>query len=94
VGREQGDVGAALAQRRNAQVDDVETVVEVLTEASLPHQRSQVAVGGRQDTGANGNAMGRPDRTDLLLLQGAQQAGLQVERQLADLVKENGTLPG
>ena len=35
-----------------------------------------------------------PDRAELLLLQDAQQLGLQVERQLADFVKEGGAAIG
>src|SRR5271168_4689855 len=38
--------------------------------------------------------MGRPDRTDLLLLQGTQQPGLEIEGQLSDLIKKDSPFPG
>ncbi len=86
---QQGYVLLALAQRRNTQVDDAEAVVKILAEAPLLHHRRQIAVGGRQNTDVDGDAMGSADRADLLFLQGAQQLGLQIKRQLANLIEKD-----
>src|ERR1700761_763844 len=49
VGRQQGNVLLALAQRWNAEIDHAEPVVEILAETFLPHRRRQVAVGSGED---------------------------------------------
>ena len=46
---EQGDVLLALAQGRQADLDHVEPVEQVVAEGARPHQRLQVAVGGGDD---------------------------------------------
>ena len=46
---EQRDVLAAFAQRRHAQLDHVQAVVEVLAELARLDQRGEVLVGGADD---------------------------------------------
>jgi hypothetical protein len=46
VARQHGDVLAPLAQRRQAQADDVEAVEQVLAEHALAHPLFQVLVRG------------------------------------------------
>ena len=89
VRRQQGNVFAAVAQRRQAQVDHVEPVKQVLAKGSLLHHLRQVAVGGGHDARLDGHAVGGAHRPHFLLLQGAQQLGLQIERELADLVEKD-----
>ncbi|MFN2460944.1 MAG: P-loop NTPase, partial [Candidatus Velthaea sp.] len=43
------NVGAALAQSRDAEVHDIQAEVEVLAKASGLHHGGQIAVGGGQD---------------------------------------------
>ena len=83
------DVVAALAQRRDRDREDRQPEVEVLAELPLGHR----AASGR---GWSRRRRARrpcsdcvpPTRSKLLLLEHAQQLGLQRERQLADLVEE------
>src|SRR5690606_24714551 len=88
------DVVAALAQRRQVQVDHVVAVVQVLAEAALQDLLLEVAVGRRQDADVDRLGAGVADPHDDLLLDGAQDLHLQVERHLADLVEEQGAAVG
>ena len=94
MGGEDGDVAAAVAQGRDAEVDDVEAEVEVLAEAALVDHGHEVAVGGGEDAGGDGVGLGGADRADLFFLEGAEQFGLEVEGELADLVEEDGAALG
>jgi hypothetical protein len=60
-----------------------------LRKLSLRHHRGQIAVGRRQHPRRDRHRLRRAHRTHLLLLQRAQQFGLQVQRQLADLVEKD-----
>ena len=94
--REQRDVLAALAQRRQRRpADHVEPVVQVLAEAPRLDLVGEVAVGRGDDARTStrrASSCRRP--ADLALLQHAQQLGLQLERQLADLVEEQRAAVG
>jgi hypothetical protein len=85
-----GDVVGALAQGRQVDADDAEPVEQVLAEAPGPDLVLEVAVGRRDDPDVDLDRLARPDPPDLALLEGAQQLGLEIERQLAELVEEQG----
>ena len=74
--------------------EDVQPVIEVFAEAALGHLLGQIAVGGRDDAHVDLDRALGADRIDLALLQRAQQLDLHVERQLADLVQEQGAAVG
>ena len=81
-------VVAALAQRRQPEVDDVEAVVEVLAELARLDHLLEVAVGRGDDADVDLLGLAVADAEDDPLLQRAQQLHLQLQRQLADLVEE------
>ena len=85
---EQRDLLAPLAQRRDVQPDDVEAVEEVLAEAAVGDQRVEVGVGGGDDADVDAMGPGLAERMDLARLEEAQQLGLHVEADVADLVEE------
>ena len=85
-----GEVVAPLAQRRHRQRDDVEAEVEILAERALAMACLEIAVGGGDHADVDLDAAPRADALDDLLLQHAQQLGLQRRRQLADLVEKDG----
>src|SRR5262249_25195709 len=91
---EQGDVLAAVAKRRNTKADHIEAIEKVLAKAALLDHGGQVAVGGSEDATLGGYAVRGSDGTNLLFLQGAQQLGLQIKRQRANLVEEHGSTVG
>ena len=79
---------APLAQRRHAHAHHRQAVVEILAEGAAVHLAHQIAVGGRDHAHVDGDHLRAADAADLALLERAQQLGLQLERQLADLVEE------
>ena len=85
-----GDVLLPLAQARRLDGEDVQPVEQILAEAALRHGLGQVAVGGGDDPHIHLHRAFGPDGVDLALLQGAQQLDLDVQRQLAHLVEEQG----
>src|SRR5579883_889609 len=92
--RQHGDVGAALAQGGHVQGHDVEPEIEVLAEGAGAVFLLQVAVGGGDDAYVDLDALVAADGADLFFLQDAQQLGLHLERQLPDLVEEQGPAIG
>src|SRR5690606_17914791 len=82
------DVALALAQRRQAHLDHVEPVVEVLAEAALPDLLQQIAVGRRDQPYVDLDGLDAAHPLELLLLDRAEQLHLHVDRDLADLVEE------
>src|SRR5260370_35557104 len=87
---EKTDVLAPAAQGRDLQGEDVQAVEEVLPEGPLAHAPLQVAVGGGQDADV-GAAGGRiADALVLAVLDEAEQLRLERERQVADLVQQQG----
>ena len=74
---EQLDVVAALAQRRQHDVDDVEPVVEVFAEPSRAHECRQILVRRRDQPHVDVDLIVAADRLDAVLLQDAQQLRLE-----------------
>src|SRR5690606_21334783 len=85
---EDPDVAATLAQRRDAQREHVEAVIQVGAEPALRDLRREIAVRRRDDANVHLQRRVGADALDLAFLQRAQELGLRAERQLADLVEE------
>ena len=92
--RDDEHVVAALAQRRQAEVHDVEAVVEIFAEASAADLVFEDAVGRGDDADVDLLRLAVADAEDDALLQRAEELHLEVERQLADLVEEERALVG
>jgi hypothetical protein len=88
------EVFEALAQRREAQREHVEAVVEILAEAALGDRAGEVDVGGGEDADVDPDGAVAADGLEGALLQDAQQLGLGVDRELADLVEQEGAAVG
>ena len=85
---ERGDVAGALAQRRDAQREHAQAVVEILAERALAHGLLEIAIAGCEHADVERNGFAGAERLDLALLQHAQQLGLQAEIHLRDLVEQ------
>ena len=83
-----GQVFDAFAQRRDADRDDVDAVVEVFAERPFLHAPFEIHVGGRHQTELHLDRLVAAHPLDLAFLDRAQQLGLQVELEVADLVEE------
>ena len=92
--RERRDVLDALAQRRQRDRDHAQAEVEVLAEPAFLHRLVEVDVGGGDQAEVGLDRAGAADALDLALLNRAQQLGLQVEPQVADLVEEERAAGG
>ena len=68
--------------------DDGEAIVEILAKAPVGDGARQIAVGGGDDAHVDLALLIAAERPHAPLLQHAQQARLQIERQVADLVEE------
>jgi len=88
------DVFAPLAQRRHAQREDLEPVVQVLAEASGLHFLLEVPIRGRHDAHVHLARGGGADGANLAFLQHAQQLGLQRKRHLTHFVQEKRAAVG
>ena len=88
------DAGAALPQGGQADRQDVDTVIEVFAELPPFHLPHEVLVGGGDDAHVAVDGLVAADPLEGLLLQHAQQLGLQTQVHLTDLVEEDGAAAG
>jgi hypothetical protein len=93
-GAQEGEVVEALAQRGEAQREHVEAVVEIFAEAALGDRAGEVDVGGGEDADVDADGPVAADGLEGALLQDAQELGLGVDGELADLVEEEGAAVG
>jgi hypothetical protein len=88
------DFLAALAERRQFERDDAQAVEEVLAEAAVLDHLRQVRVGGGDDADADASRLRVAQRVDPAGLEEAEQLGLDLEREVADFVEEDGAARG
>ncbi len=91
---ERGDVLAPPAQGRDLEDQDGQAVEEVVPEGALAGGGHQVAVGGADQAEVRLHGGGGAHGIHLTGLEGAQELGLQGQRQLAHLVEEEGAAGG
>src|SRR5881397_4144984 len=85
---QEGDVLAPLGERRDGELDDAQAIVEVLAEAAGAYGALEVLVGGRDEAHVDPDRQVAADALELLLLDGAQELRLRLERHVAHLVEE------
>ena len=88
------DLARPIAQRRHANLDHVEAIIEVLAKALLAHRLFERLVGGGDDAGVDLRGRRAADPLESLVLQKAQQLGLQRGREVADLVEKDRAAVG
>ena len=89
-----GTSAGPLAQRRRADGDGVDAVVEVLAEAASGQQAVEVVVGRGDDPHVDLDHARAAHARDLPVLQHAQQLGLHGRGHVADLVQEQRAAVG
>ncbi len=94
VAREPCGVLGALAERRDVQRDDRETVEEILAELAGRDHGLEIAVRGGDDAHVDADGLGSADALELALLDDAQQLHLHGAGNVADLVEEERALVG
>src|SRR5258706_14330631 len=88
VPNEIGNVFGALAQRRQAQRQDVQPVIKVLAKQPLLNKLSKIAIAGGDDANVGLDRHASADGRVLALLQDAQKSRLRLKRHVADLVEK------
>src|SRR6185436_3906342 len=83
--RQHDDVAATNAKRWHFDVHDIEPVVEVFAESTLPNVGPEIAVGRRDDADIDRDRFVAPDALEGALLQDAQELHLRGMRNLTDL---------
>ena len=91
---EMGHVLPVFAQRRHVNGHDVEAEEEVLAEFLALDAFLEVAVGGGDDADIHLDGAVAADAFELALLEDAQQLGLDLRRNLADFVQQDGPAVG
>ena len=94
VARQHGHVFLALTQGRQAQADDIEAVKQVLAESAVLDALLQVLVGGRNYAHVGFHRTMTAYAVKVAVAQHAQQAGLQIERHVANFIEEQGAAVG
>jgi len=91
---EDEDLLLALPQRRNANLHDVEAVVEVFTELAAGERLLEIAIGRRHDPGVHVDHPVASDAGEAEVLQDVQELGLEGKGMLGDLVEVDRPLVG
>ena len=91
MAREQRRIARPIAQRGDADDDLGKAIIEILAEAGGGDHRVKILMGGADDTRVDRDRLAPADPLDHSFLQEAQQLYLQGQRNVADLVQEQGT---
>jgi hypothetical protein len=94
VASEDRDIRLDFAEGRGFEADDIEAVVEVLTEVAFADGALEVAIGGGDDADINFDGFMRADAFDFAFLESAEDFGLGGEAEVADFVEEEGAAVG
>src|SRR5262252_4050453 len=84
----------ALSERRQRDWNHVEPVIEILPKESFLDRTFQVAVGGSNHPHIDGDLRDAAHAFEFPLLEESQELGLELARQIADLVEEDGSSVG
>jgi len=82
------EIPAPGSQRRNIEIEGVDSIVEILAEQAVRDARAQVAVSRGDDAHVDLHRLVAAERFDRSFLQHPEQLGLRRLRQLRDLVQE------
>src|SRR5579864_7745161 len=88
------NVLATFAQRRQENREYIQTIIKITTEFAPLHHLRQITVGSRHEPNVHFVGARTTQSLELLLLQYTQQLGLQRQRNIPNLVKEQGSLVG
>src|SRR5262249_53710061 len=81
-------IRAPLRERRHRDLPERDPRIEIAPEPTLVDEPSEVAVGGCNDAHIDAERARGADRVDGTFLDRAEEFGLQIEGQFADLVEE------
>src|SRR5258705_2328911 len=85
---QQWDILRTVAQRRQAQREHVQAIIEIASELALGNHLGQVATGGCHHPQIDAQILGAAKPFKFLFLEHAQKLRLQLKRDVADFVQE------
>ena len=94
VAGERQDVGAAVAQRRKRDPQEVQAMEKVLAKHALPHEVIEGAVAGGDHSDIHRDLARAAEPADVALLDGGQDLGLRRQGQRAHLIEEQRAAVG
>src|SRR5258708_20948347 len=92
--KQRGNVFAAIAQRRQLKVNDVEAVIEIFSEAAFADKGEEVHVGGGDDADVDFNLLSAAEAHEFALLNDAEKLSLRFRTDGGDFVEEDRALIG
>src|SRR5262249_45501429 len=88
VSDQQRDIPLSLAQWRQREREDIQTIIEIGAESVVFDHPPQVLIGRCDDPDIDPARSPAPQPFELLLLKRTQQLRLQLERKVTDLIEE------
>src|SRR5215208_4826658 len=82
------NVLAALAKRRHIDRQHIDSVIKIVTKATVRHHRTQVAIRGGNHTHVNTDLVCTTNTPDLSLLKRTQELRLHADVELPNLIEE------
>jgi hypothetical protein len=91
---ERRDIVRALAERGQANFENVQAIEEVLAEEALTDAFGQIDIGGGDNPDIEAHAFVAAEALDLAFLENAQKASLKADGHIADFIEEDGAIVG
>src|SRR4029077_12509148 len=91
---ERGNIFAAVAQRRQEQVNDIQAMVKIFAEAAFTNEGEEFHVGSGDDADIDFNLLGAAETHEFALLNYAEELGLSLRANGGDFVEKYGALIG
>jgi len=88
------DILGSFPERLDVYGNDIQTIVQILPEFSLPDHLGEIDIGGRHDPHVHRYGRRPAKALDLPVLEGVQQFRLDLQGDFADLVEEHGPVAG
>ncbi len=92
--RQRQDVVGPFGERRDAQLDEIQAIEQVLAEPALGNGRAQIGVGRADDAHLHLARDAAAEPLELARLQDTQQLRLSFQRQVADLIEKQRAAVG
>src|SRR5262245_10995998 len=94
MGGQELDVAAAIAQGRQAELEDLETMIEIAAKALLGNGEREILTRSGYEARIEPGCALSADFAQFTIFQNSEQLGLHAARQLTDLIEKEGATVG
>src|ERR1700756_480417 len=91
---EQRYIACSFAKRRKPDGKNVQPIIQVHAEPPFRYHLLKILICRRNDPHIHSSGLRTPESFELLLLNGAQELGLKLDRQFANFIEEKRTAIG